>query len=328
MAMKKRSFGTDRVRVSEVGLGCWQLGGDFGPMREETAGEILETAADGGITFFDTADVYGDGRSEGLIGRFLRESEGEVFVATKYGREADVYPDGYSEASLRRCVEASMGRLGVERLDLLQLHCVPSAVLKDGAIFDWLRRLVDEGTIVRFGAGVETIEEGLICLEQDDLSSVQTIFNIFRQRPARELLEPAAEKGVSIIVRLPLASGLLAGKYTGEWTFAESDHRTYNRDGQAFNVGETFAGLPFPTGVELAEAVKPLVPDGMTMAQMAIRWILDHDEVTVVIPGATSPKQAAANAVVSDFPPLSDEVHRALAELYENKVKQHIRGPY
>ncbi len=327
--MNKRPFGADGIRVSEVGLGCWQFGGDFGPMREETALEIMQTAVDGGITFFDTADVYGAGRSERLIGRFLRETEEPIFVATKFGREGHVYPDGYTEQALRECVEESMKRLGVERLDLLQLHCVPPAVLKDGAIFDWLRRLVDEGKIARFGASVETaVDEGMLCLGQEGISSLQTIFNVFRQKPARELFPAAKEKGVSIIVRLPLASGLLAGRYTQETTFAAGDHRTYNRDGQAFNVGETFAGLPFETGIELADRVKPLVPKGMTMAQMALRWILDHDAVSVIIPGASSPGQARDNAAATDLPRLSDELHRALAELYEEKVRQHIRGPY
>ena len=205
---------------------------------------------------------------------------------------------------------------------------MPPAVLEDGAIFDWLRRLLDAGKIAEFGASVETVDEGLLCLEQEGISSLQTIFNVFRQKPTHELFPAAETKGVSIIVRLPLASGLLAGKYTRQTTFSKGDHRTYNRDGQAFNVGETFAGLPFEIGVELADEIKPLVPEGMTMAQMALRWILDHDGVTVIIPGATSPEQAADNAAVSSLPRLSDELHRALAELYEEKVRQRIRGPY
>ena len=326
--MNTRTFGKDGVRVSEVGLGCWQFGGDFGPMSEEIACAIMGTATEHGITFFDTADVYGAGRSEVLIGRFLGEIESEVFVATKFGREADVYPDGYSEQALQKATEESLHRLNVECLDLLQLHCVPPSVLKDGAIFDWLRHLVDEGKITRFGASVETVEEGLLCLEQDNLASLQIIFNIFRQKPLEELLPAAAEKTASIIVRLPLASGLLAGKFTKQTTFAESDHRTYNRDGQAFNVGETFAGLPFETGVELADAIKPLVPQGMTMAQMALRWILDHEAVTVIIPGASSPQHCVDNAEVSDLPPLSDDLHHSLADFYAKKVHQHIRGPY
>ena len=324
--MNSRPFGADGIGVSEVGIGCWQFGGDFGPMSETTAIEIQQTAVDRGISFFDTADVYG--RSESLIGRYLQESGANVFVATKYGREEHVYPDGYGEETLQGCVDESLKRLGVDCLDLLQLHCVPPALLKDGAIFDWLRQLADEGKIARFGASVETVAEGLLCLEQEGISSLQTIFNIFRQKPAQELFPVAKEKGVSIIVRLPLASGLLAGKYTAQTTFAEGDHRTYNRDGQAFNVGETFAGLPFETGVELADEIKPMVPDGMTMAQMALRWILDHDAVTVIIPGASSAQQVADNAAVSAMPQLSDALHRTLAELYEEKVAQHIRGPY
>jgi aryl-alcohol dehydrogenase-like predicted oxidoreductase len=326
--MNRRPFGIDGIGVSEVGLGCWQLGGDFGPMSEATANEILCTAVEQGISFFDTADVYGAGRSEALIGRFFRESDTDVFVATKFGREGYVYPDGYTEKTLHDCVDESLKRLGTERLDLLQLHCVPPALLNDGEIFDWLRRLGDEGKIARFGASVETVDEGLLCLEQEGISSLQVIFNVFRQKPAHELLPAAKAKGVSIIVRLPLASGLLAGKYTKQTTFTKGDHRSYNRDGQAFNVGETFAGLPFETGVKLADEIKPLVPDGMTMAQMALRWILDHDAVTVIIPGASSPEQAADNATVSRLPRLSDALHRTLAELYTDKVCEHIRGPY
>lgn len=326
--MNTRAFGKDRIRISEVGLGCWQFGGDFGPMNKETAIAIMRTATEHGITFFDTADVYGGGRSEALIGRFLSETGDKVFVATKFGREANVYPNGYSEQALRKATEESLNRLDVDCLDLLQLHCVPPSVLKDCAIFDWLRRLVDEGKIVRFGASVETVAEGLLCLEQDDLASLQIIFNIFRQKPLEELLPAAKGKGVSIIVQLPLASGLLASKFTKQTTFAQSDHRTYNRDGQVFNVGETFAGLPFETGVELADAIKPLVPEGMIMAQMALRWILDHDAVTVIIPGASSLEQCAANARVSGLPLLSDDLHRTLAHFYAREVLPHIRGPY
>lgn len=326
--MNRRPFGVDAIGVSEMGLGCWQLGGDFGPMSDETAIEILRTAVERGISFFDTADVYGAGRSEQRIGRFLRESGADVFVTTKYGREGHVYPDGYTEKTLHDCVNESLHRLGVKRLDLLQLHCAPPAILEDGAIFGWLRGLIDAGKIARFGASVETVDEGLLCLEQEGISSLQVIFNVFRQKSARELFPTAKEKGVSIIVRLPLASGLLAGKYTVQTTFAEGDHRTYNRDGQAFNVGETFAGLPFEIGVELADEIKPLVPEGMTMAQMALRWVLDHDAVSVIIPGASSPEQAAANAEASSLPPLSNALHRTLAALYTDRVRPHIRGPY
>ncbi len=326
--MQQRTLGRTGFAIGEVGLGCWQFGGDFGPMTEETAMQIMVAAVERGTTFFDTADVYGNGRSETLIGRFLRDTGRDIRVATKFGREADVYPEGYTEQALRQKTEDSLQRLGVDCLDLTQLHCVPMKVLRDGAIFDWLRKLKAEGKIKHFGASVESVEEAMVCLEHDDLASLQIIFNIFRQKPIAELLPKAKAKNVAIVVRLALASGLLAGKFTRDSKFAETDHRNFNRDGQFFNVGETFAGLPFPKGVELADAIKPLVPEGMTMAQMAMRWILDHEAVSVVIPGASSPKQAIDNAQASDLPPLPPELHEKLSALYTSEVHDHIRGPY
>ena len=323
--MQKRLFRNEEV--SEVGLGCWQFGGDWGQVSDEQCLEILRAAAESGVTFFDTADVYGSGRSETLIGRFLQEHCGSVFVATKLGRKAG-YPDGYSFELFQQCTEDSLRRLGVETVDLTQLHCVPMPWLKDGEVFDWLRTLRKQGKIRHFGASVESMDEAMLCLEQPGLSSLQIIFNIFRHKPIDVLFDKARAKGVAIIVRLPLASGLLAGKFTKDTTFDEQDHRTYNRDGKAFNVGETFAGLPFERGIEAAEALRPLVPDDMTMARMAMRWILDHDAVTTVIPGATRADQARENATVSDLPPLSDALHAKIRAIYESQVKQHIRGPY
>lgn len=326
--MKQREFGRTGFQTGEVGLGCWQFGGDFGPLEKETATQIMSAALESGTTFFDTADVYGDGRSESLIGRFLTGVERRIHVATKFGREAHVYPDRYTEKALRDATKASLKRLNVETLDLTQLHCVPISVLREGSIFKWLRRLKADGKIMHFGASVETIEEAQLCLEQDDLSSLQIIFNIFRQKPLRKILPQAKEKGIAVIVRLPLASGLLSGKFASDTKFAETDHRNYNRDGQKFNVGETFAGLAFEKGVALADAIKPMVPHSMTMSQMALRWILDHDAVSVVIPGASSPAQARSNAEVSRLPALSKTLHRMLSDFYENEVHTHIRGPY
>ena len=328
--MHKRIFNGTNRRVSEMGLGCWQLGGsDWGNLDDATALDILRSAADAGVTFFDTADVYGGGRSETLIGRFLEEGGAgkEIFVATKLGR-GGMYPDGYTEAAVRAATEASLKRLGVDALDLTQLHCVPEAVLRRGEIFGWLRRLKDEGKIRAFGASVETDAEALVCLEQAGLSSLQIIFNLFRQKPATEVFPTAKQKNVAIIVRLPLASGLLSGKMKRDTAFGEKDHRTYNRDGAAFNVGETFAGLPFEKGVELADALRAFVPDGAAMAQWTQRWILDHDAVTVAIPGASRAAQAADNAAVSDLPPLTPELHEPLRRFYREQVAGHIRGPY
>jgi aryl-alcohol dehydrogenase-like predicted oxidoreductase len=326
--MKTRQLGKDGYRIGEVGLGCWQFGGDFGDMQEETAIAIMETALENGVNFLDTANVYGAGRSENLIGRFLKQCSSPVTVATKFGRGDDVYPDNYSEDIMRRSVEGSLERLGVERLDLLQLHCIPPEVLRKGAVFDWLRKLKQEGLIRQFGASVETVAEGLLCLEQDGLLSLQVIFNIFRQKLAAELLPQAKSRGVGIIVRLPLASGLLSGKFTKNTTFVKTDHRNYNRDGRFFNVGETFAGLPFETGVELADRIKEVLPDGMTMVQLALRWILDHDAVSVIIPGASSPEQARGNAAVSAIPPLPAALHQVLSDMYLKSIHARIRGPY
>lgn len=325
--MKSRNLGTHAFSVSEVGLGCWQFGGDFGPLDQDTANQVMQAAVNAGITFFDTANVYGAGLSESYIGQFLKSCDVPVKVATKFGR-GDVYPDGYSEDALRTAIEQACGRLEVSSLDLLQLHCIPTEVLQNGDIFDWLRKAKQEGLIQHFGASVESDEQALICLQQPGLTSLQIIFNIFRQKPVEETLPKAQKLGVGIIVRLPLASGLLAGKYTRETKFAESDHRNYNRDGEHFNVGETFAGLPFEKGVEAADAIKPLVPTSMTMAQMSQRWILDQPAVSTIITGAKSAEQVKANATSSGLPNLTSELHRTLAEHYQHNVRSKIRGPY
>jgi aryl-alcohol dehydrogenase-like predicted oxidoreductase len=240
----------------------------------------------------------------------------------------DLYPDKYSEGGVRKAIEASLRRLEVEALDLTQLHCVPTEIMRRGEIFDWLRKCQKEGKIKNFGASVESMDEALICLEQPDFASLQIIFNIFRQKPIVSLFPHAKEKEVAIIVRLPLASGLLSGKINKDTKFAATDHRSYNRDGQQFNVGETFAGLPFEKGVELAEDLKDFVPEALTMAQFAQRWILDHEEVSVIIPGATSADQARANASISELPALSQPLHERLANYYQAKVHPLIRGPY
>ena len=327
--MKKRPFGTNKTMVSEVGLGTWQIGGSWGTVEDETAMKILQTASDAGITFFDTADVYGDGRSEKFIGKFLKSQRDSFFVATKLGRGGDPgWPGNFTPEAMIRHTDASLSRLGVERLDLIQLHCIPQDVLADGAVFDVLRDLKKQGKIADFGASVESVEEGLICLKEEGIASLQVIFNIFRQKLITDLFSKAKEKEVSIIARVPLASGLLSGKMTKNTTFDESDHRNFNRDGASFNVGETFAGVPFEKGVELAEELKTMKPEGMTLAQMALRWILDFDAVSVVIPGASRPSQVLDNAAISDLPPLSDELHKQLEKFYQEKVAQHIRGPY
>jgi aryl-alcohol dehydrogenase-like predicted oxidoreductase len=327
--MKTRTFGKTGAEVSEVGLGCWQLGGaDWGNISDEQALGILAAAVEAGVTFFDTADVYGAGRSESLIGRYLKQSSAQVFVATKLGRGPELYPDKYTEAGIRAAIEGSLARLGVEAIDLIQLHCIPAQVMRQGDVFEWLRKCQKEGKIKSFGASVESMEEALLCVKQLDLAALQIIFNVFRQKPIKELFPSAKEKNVAIIVRLPLASGLLSGKFKKDTQFAATDHRSYNRDGQQFNVGETFAGLPFEKGVELSEGLKAFVPGGLTMAQFAQRWILDCDEVSVIIPGASTTEQAKANASISDISPLSPQLHERLSHYYQSRVEPFIRGPY
>lgn len=328
--MKSRIFNHTGIPVSEVGLGCWQLGGgDWGDVSEAEALAILHTSQENGVTFFDTADVYGAGRSETLIGQFLKQTTAPVFVATKLGRAADPgWPENFTREAVRAHTEASLSRLGVDALDLTQLHCVPPDVLQQGDVFQWLRELQAEGKIKSFGASVESMDEAHVCLKQEGLASLQIIFSIFRQKPLHTLLEQAQKQNVALIVRLPLASGLLSGKYNKGTHFAATDHRTFNRNGEAFNVGETFAGLPFEKGVELADALKAFVPDGMTMAQMALRWILDLPAVTTIIPGAKNPVMAEANAAASALPPLSPALHETLSRFYAERVANHIRGPY
>ncbi len=325
--MKTRNFcGTE---VSEIGLGTWQFGGDWGEVRDEEAMATMRAATELGVTFFDTADVYGRGRSEELIGRFLKEHCSPLFIATKVGRFPQPgWPENFGERAIRAHTEASLKRLGVERIDLLQLHCIPTEELRKGDCFEVLRSLRAEGKIAHFGASVESVAEAHLCMEHHDLSSLQIIFNIFRQKPAWTIFEEAVRRHVALIVRLPLASGLLAGKMLRTTRFPEQDHRHYNRNGEAFNVGETFAGIPFEIALEHVEELRPLVPTGLDMAEMAIRFCLDFDAVTTVIPGSKDPTQVRLNAVASELPPLRAQIHHKLRLLHNTRFAQTIRGPY
>ena len=326
--MHDRQFGTEDLLVSEVGLGCWQLGAEWGEVSEAEAQRILEAALEKEITFYDTADVYGEGRSETFIGNFLkRHPDRNLYVATKVGRR-DLYPDQYTRAGVRACIDRSLKNLQVDALDLVQTHCIPTEVMRDGEIYEWLQILCDEGKIKRFGASVETMEEALLCMRHPGIYSLQIIFNVLRQKALAEVLPLAAEKKVGIIVRLPLNSGLLSGKFNRQTVFATNDHRNFNRDGQAFNVGETFGGLPYEKGLELVDELRSYVPEGMSMAQFALRWCLDQLGVSVIIPGASRADQVYTNARVSELPPLSDSLRNTLKEFYANKVHSHIRGAY
>ena len=329
--MNSRIFGKTGRLVSEVGLGTWQIGGNWGDVTDDTALSTLRAAYEADTNFFDTADVYGDGRSERLIGRFLKESKlrDQVFIATKLGRRGDPgWPKNFTREIVRKHTEDSLSRLGVEALDLTQFHCVPPDVLMRGELFGWTEELKREGKIKAYGASVEAMDEAVWCCAQPGCSALQIIFNLFRQKPVHTLFDTARRSGVALIVRLPLASGLLGGRMTKATKFPADDHRNFNRDGQSFNVGETFAGLPFEKGVELADAVRKVVPSGMTMAEMALRWCLDFEAVSVIIPGARNVAQAQGNARASVLSPLSREHHVKLTAFYEREVASHIRGPY
>ena len=325
--MKQRKLGNSSILASEVGLGCWQLGGDFGPIAIKDAIHIIEAALENGITFFDTADVYGAGRSESILGERLEQTKADVKIATKYGRGEGTYPSGYTLEDMRDAIRRSRDRLRRDKIDLLQLHCIPPSVLEKGHIFDFLRQMQQEGLIDYFGASVETIDEAMMCVAHPDLTSLQVIFNLFRQAPKDVLFKVAKENQIGIIARLPLASGLLSGKYNASTSFAESDHRNYNKDGEAFSVGETFSGIDFNEGLKLVDALQQIKPSEITMANFAMRWILDHEEVTTVIPGASSAQQVIQNVNASTIAPLSSESHNLLYELYQSKIANLIRCP-
>ncbi len=306
-----RSFGV-------VGLGCWQLGADWGQVDEADALAVLHAAADAGVNFFDTADVYGDGRSESLVGRFLKERGGEgVTVATKMGRRVDQVPENYTGENFLAWNDRSRRNLGVDTIDLVQLHCPPAPVYSTDEVFDALDSMVESGRIGAYGVSVETVQEALTAIARPGVASVQIILNALRHKPLERVLPAAAEAGVAIIARVPLASGLLSGRYTADTSFGADDHRNYNRAGEAFDVGETFSGVPYDTGLAAVERLRPLVPQDATMAQFALRWILDQPQVTTVIPGARNPEQARANAAAADLAPLSshDEVRAVYDEL-------------
>lgn len=327
--MKYRSF--KGTHISEVGLGTWQLGSaDWGNIADEDAFAILNAFTEAGGNFIDTADVYGMGNSEKVIGRFLKTGNKEIFVASKLGRRSDEnfgWPQNFTYEAMRKQVESSLKNLDVSEIFLEQLHCIPTGELKKGNVFGHLRKLKDEKLITHWGVSVETSEEALICLEQESISSLQIIFNLFRQHVADEIFSKAKEKEVAIIVRVPLASGLLTGKFNEQTIFATNDHRNYNANGEAFNTGETFAGIEFTKGIELSREILKLLP-GERMAQWAIRWILDHDEVTTVIPGASKIYQVENNMAASELPSIPKEIHSKLRELYDEKIKPAIRGHY
>ncbi|WP_077063074.1 aldo/keto reductase [Streptomyces sp. MP131-18] len=324
--MEQRILGKSGRPVSVVGLGTWQLGADWGDVPERAAMSVLEAAAEAGVTFFDTADVYGDGRSERLIEAFLRASPGAgITVATKMGRRLPQLPENYVLDNFRAWTDRSRTNLGVDTLDLVQLHCPPTPVFSSDAVFDALDTLVAEQRIAGYGVSVETCEEALAAIARPGTVSVQIILNPFRRKPLERVLPAAREAGVGIIARVPLASGLLSGRYTADTVFPADDHRTFNRQGEAFDRGETFSGVDFAAGVAAAAEFAGLAPEGATPAQTALRWVVQQPGVTTVIPGARSPEQVRAN-VAAALPPLSEATLRAIGAVYDTRIRHLVHG--
>jgi len=321
--VEHRVLGKTGRRIGMVGIGAWQIGADWGPISDADAMATLHAAVDAGITFIDTADVYGDGRSERLIGQLLRERpDVALTVATKMGRRARPHQGAaYTLESFRAWADRSRTNLGVDTLDLVQLHCPPTDVYPRDAVFDALDALVEERRIAAYGASVETCDEALAALRRPGIATIQIILNCFRQKPLDTVLPAAAEAGVGIIARVPLASGLLAGRYDEATTFPSDDHRTFNRHGEAFDVGETFSGVPFAVGVAAAREIAAHTRPGATLAQVALRWVLDQDGVSVVIPGARSAAQARANAAAADIRPLGADVVAGIREVYATRIR-------
>ena len=324
--MRTRTFGRTGRDVSEIGFGAWAIGGTWGEVTEEDARAALHAALDAGMTFIDTADVYGDGRSERIIADVLKERDGDrPYVATKAGRRLNPHvTEGFTRENLTAFVDRSRDNLQMDCLDLVQLHCPPTEVYYRPDIFEIMEGLVSEGKISGYGVSVEKVEEALKAMEYPGVLSVQIIYNIFRQRPADLFFREAKARNVATIIRVPLASGLLTGKMTASTSFASDDHRSFNRNGEAFDKGETFSGVPYELALDVVEEIRELVPDNVTMAQFALRWILMDEAVTVVIPGAKTDIQARGNAAASDVPPLSEATMTALRKLYESRIAPHV----
>ena len=324
--MRSRPFGRSGHTVGEIGFGAWAIGAAWGTVDDRDSIAALHAALDAGLDFIDTADVYGDGHSERLIARVLKERGGKrPFVATKAGRRLPKQEvAGYTAQNLQEWIDRSRRNLEVETLDLLQLHCPPTDAYYHPELFEHLERLVERGAIARYGVSVERVEEALKAIEYPNVASVQIIFNMFRLRPAQLFFREAQRRGVAVIARVPLASGMLSGKFRADTRFEESDHRNFNRNGEAFDVGETFSGVPYEVGLAAVEKLRPLVPAGATMAQFALRWILMHEAVSVVIPGAKNPEQALANIAAAGLPALPAEVMAEVARIYEQDIKPHV----
>jgi aryl-alcohol dehydrogenase-like predicted oxidoreductase len=323
--LEHRPLGRTGADVSVVGLGTWQLGGDWGDVSEDDAAAVLDAALDAGVTLLDTADVYGDGRSEERIRKALAARGERPFVATKAGRRADPFEAAtYTPENLRAWIDRSRRNLGVDTLDLVQLHCPPPAVYSDERVYDTLDALVEEQVIAAYGVSVETVAEGLTALQHPGVQSIQVILNIFRRKPLEELLPAAQRAEVGILARVPLASGLLSGKYSTDTTFPADDHRNFNRNGEAFDVGETFSGVPFEVGVAAAREVAEIAGPDVTTAAFALRWVIDQPGVTTVIPGARNVQQALGNVAAANIPPVAAGQLADLERVYDERIRAHV----
>ncbi|WP_147681615.1 aldo/keto reductase [Actinomyces ruminicola] len=327
--METRPFPALDRDISVVGIGTWQLGTDWGEVTAADATATLQAALDAGVTFIDTADVYGDGRSERLVGAFAAaHPDAGLTIATKMGRRVEQVPDNYTREAFRAWNDRSRQNLDVDTINLVQLHCPPSEVISAERTWDWLEEMVAEGRIRAYGVSVETCAQALDVMRRPGCASVQIILNVLRRKPLEQVLPTAQDTGTAIIARVPLASGLLSGRYTADTTFPASDHRNYNRDGSAFDIGETFSGVPFDVGVEAAQEFtalcRELGPAAASPAQVALRWILDQPGVTTVIPGARSAEQARANAAAAALPALGEQLHAALEDLYDRRIRAHV----
>jgi aryl-alcohol dehydrogenase-like predicted oxidoreductase len=328
--MEYRRLGRTDISASVISFGAWAIGGSWGAVDDAESMRALHASVDAGVNFIDTADVYGDGRSERLVARLRRERPGEtIWVATKAGRRLPQQTcEGYSRANLTEWIDRSLQNLEMDAVDLLQLHCPPSAVYHRHDVFGLLDEFVTAGKVRYYGVSVETVEEAFAAMQHPNVQSIQIIFNMFRTKPAERVLGEAQRHGIGILARVPLASGLLTGKLRRDTTFAADDHRSFNREGQAFDKGETLSGVPYEAGLEAVERLRPLVPQGATLAQLALRWILMFDAVTCAIPGARNPSQALENARAADLPPLDAATMESVARVYEEDVRRYVHASW
>jgi aryl-alcohol dehydrogenase-like predicted oxidoreductase len=324
--MQYRDFSNTGWKVSEIGLGCWAIGSEWGDVTATDAREVLKASLDNGVNFFDTADVYGDGRSEKFVGELIKSTSEKIFVATKAGRRLNPHtPERYNLKNIEKFIDRSLTNLGVDCIDLLQLHCPPSEICPKKETYEMMDELVKLGKIANYGVSVEKVSEAMDAIQFQNVKSIQIIFNIFRQKPAETFFKEAAKRDVSIIARVPLASGLLTGKMNQGSKFPQNDHRNYNINGDAFDVGETFSGVNFEKGLEAVEKLKGLIPDNYSLADLALKWILMHDEVSVVIPGAKNESQALMNLKASDLDEISSLLP-SINSIYDELIKSDVHN--